>query len=130
MSAQTNRQFITRYLEAINGKPKPPELVARFVEDQALKEHIALFEAAFPSYELRSDDMVAEGDKVAVRTTFRGVHRGEFYGIPATGREVVCSVMLIYRVAGDKIVEHHMNADNLSVLQQLGAIPAPQSVTA
>jgi len=44
-------------------------------------------------------------------------------GIPATGKEATISVMLIYRIAGGKIVEHWMNADSLGLLQQLGAVP-------
>jgi predicted ester cyclase len=125
MSMQSNRELIGRYLEALSGKPKPPELVAQFVDDDALRHHIEMFEDAFPSYELRLDDMVAEGDKVCVRATFRGVHKGAFQGIPATGRQASISVMLIYRIAGEKIVEHWLNADSLSLLQQLGAVPAP-----
>jgi predicted ester cyclase len=68
--------------------------------------------------------MVAEDDKVAVRATFRGTQKGEFFGIPATGKEVTVSLMLIYRIANGKIVEHWMNADQLSLMQQLEAIPA------
>lgn len=124
MSAQSNKELIERYLEALSGRPKPPELVAQFVDDDSLRHHIQMFEAAFPSYELRTDDMMAEGDKVCVRATFRGAHKGEFQGIPATGKEVTISLMLIYRVAADKIVEHWMNADSLSLLQQLGAVGA------
>lgn len=92
--------------------------------DPDLKYHIQFFEAAFPRYELIADDMIAEGDKVAVRATFRGTHRGEFFGIDPTGKTVSIPVMLIYRIADGKIVEHWMNADQLSLMQQLGAIPA------
>lgn len=130
MSAHRNTAFIRHYLEAISGKPKPPELVSDFVADPALQAHIALFEAGFPGYELQAEEMVAEGDKVAVRATFRGVHRGDFNGIAPTGRAVVCAVMLIYRVAGAKITAHHMTADSLSLLQQLGALPTAQPATA
>lgn len=125
MSTQANKETIARYLEAISGKPKPADLVARFVEDESLKEHIAFFEAAFPSYELHADDLVAEGDRVAVRATFRGKHTGDFQGIAATGREVAISLMLFYRLAGGRIAEHWMNADSLGLLQQLGAVPVP-----
>jgi len=125
MSVQSNRELIERYLEALSGKPKPPQLVAQFVEDDSLRHHIGMFEDAFPSYELRLDDMVAEANKVCVRATFRGVHKGAFQGIPATGREASIAVMLIYRIADEKIVEYWLNADSLSLLQQLGAIAVP-----
>ena len=125
MSSESNRQFITHYLQELSGRPKPAEMVARFVEDEDLREHIQMFEEAFPRYELTIDDMVAEGDKVALRATFRGVQQGDFQGIPASGREVSIPVMLIYRIAGDKIVQFWLNADGLGLLQQLGAVPVP-----
>ena len=125
MSTQSNKELITRYLAALSGNEKPGNIIDRYVTDQSLKEHIAYFEDAFPKYKLLLDDMVAEGDRVALRTTFRGVHKGEFQGIRATGKEVSISVMLIYRIEGDKIAEHWMNADALSLLQQLGAVPVP-----
>jgi predicted ester cyclase len=124
MSA-TNKQFVVDYLEALSGKPKPANVISRYVDDVALQEHIEMFEAAFPQYELLVDEILAEGDLVAVRTTFRGVHAGEFQGIAPTGKTVTIPVMLIYRVRESKIVEHWLNADALSLLQQLGALPVP-----
>jgi predicted ester cyclase len=92
--------------------------------DQELKDHIAFFEAAFPHYELIADDMVAEGDKVAIRATFNGTQTGEFLGVAPTGKDVSISLILVYRVAGGKIGEHWMNADQLGLMQQLGVMPA------
>ncbi len=125
MTIQSNKDLVQRYLDALSGKEKPSDVIDRYVDDAELKEHIDMFEASFPRYELLLDDIVAEGDRVAVRTTFRGVHKGDFQGIAATGKEVTIPVMLTYRVAGDKIVQHWMNADSLSLLQQLGALPVP-----
>jgi predicted ester cyclase len=122
---QNNRDIVERYFTRISGKTKTDELIDEYVDDVALREHIRLFEAAFPSYELRPEDIVAEDDRVAVRATFRGVHRGEFNGIRPTGKEVTVPVMLIYRLQNGRIVEHWMNADVLSLLQQLGAAPVP-----
>ncbi len=119
-----NKQFIERYFAAISGEPKPVDVVQQYVSDPELEDHIALFEKAFPKYELSVEDMVAEEDKVAVRATFRGTQRGEFYGIAPTGKSVGIPVMLVYRIADGKIVEHWMNADSLGLMQQLGAIPS------
>ncbi len=69
------------------------------------------------------DDMVAEGDQVAVRPTFTGTHRREFQGIPATGKWVESRIMVIYRVADDKIAERWEIADGLLTMAQLGATP-------
>jgi len=127
MSAQENKAFIGRYLEALSGQDKPPEVVDQYVadSDQELKEHIAFFEVAFPRYELIADDMVAEGDKVAVRATFTGTHEGALMGLPPTHKTATIPIMLIYRIADGKIAEHWMVADQMSLMQQLGAIPTP-----
>ena len=69
------------------------------------------------------DDMVAEGNKVAIRVTFKGTHQGEFLGIAPTGKDVSIPISLIYRLAGGMIVEHWMLADQLGLMQQLGAAP-------
>ena len=125
MVTQQNKQLIESYFAAVSGQPKPPSLVARFVNDAELAHHIALFEEAFPAYELIAEDMIAEDDKVAVRATFRGIQQHAFNGIPPTNKAAEISVMLIYRIANGKIVQHWMNADSLSLLQQIGALPTP-----
>ena len=123
MSTEDNKTFIRRYFEALSGKDKATAVVNRYVTDEELKHHIALYEAAFPSYQLIAEDMIAEGDKVVVRSTFRGTHKGDLMGIPPTGKQVTMPLILIYRIADDKIVEHWMQADALGLLQQLGVIP-------
>lgn len=125
MSTEANKEFIRRYFGALSGKDKPRAVQDEYIADtdEVLKDHIIAFEAAFPHYELIADDMVAEGDKVAVRTTFKGVHKGEFFGVAPTGKDVTMPIMLIYRIAGGKIAEHWMNADLLGLMQQLGAAP-------
>ncbi len=125
MSPEENKAFIRRYFEALSGKDKPAAVVNRYVSDEELKHHIAQFETTFPGYQLTAEEMIAEGDKVVVRSTFRGTHKGDLMGIPPTGKQVTMPLILIYRIADDKIVEHWMQADNLGLLQQLGAIPAP-----
>ena len=127
MSPEENKTLIRHYFEAISGNDKPATLVNKYTTDEALKQHIALFEAAFPRYQLMVEDLIAEMDKVTVRSTFRGTHNGDFMGIPPTGKQATIPVFLIYRLVDDKIVEHWMQADSLGLLQQLGAIPAPTS---
>jgi predicted ester cyclase len=125
MAADENRAFIRGYLDSINGKQKPAALVSRFVadSDEVLRQHIAQAEAAFPRYELVAEDTIAEGDKVVVRFTLRGNHQGEFMGIPPTGRQIAVPGTIIYRIAGDKIVEHWMQIDAPALMQQLGVAP-------
>ena len=118
-STSENKQFVARYLEALSGTSKTPDLVARFVSDRGLAEHIHQVEAAFPSYEIVVHEMIAERDLVAVRGTFTGTHRGAFAGVEATGRRVSAGLMITYRVDGDRIVEHWMQFDGAALMTQL-----------
>lgn len=120
---EANKAFILRYFEALN-KDKSPATVDEFTTDEVLKHHIELFEAAFPGYQLTAEQMIAEGDQVFVRTTFTGTHEGDLMGIAPTGKEVTVAIALTYQIADGKIVDHWMLADLLTLMQQIGAIPA------
>jgi steroid delta-isomerase-like uncharacterized protein len=91
---------------------------------EAYKQVIGLYRNAFPDAQFEIDDIVAEGNKVALRYTCRATHRGELIGIPPTGKQVTVTGMLVFRIAGGKIEEGWVNWDTLGLLQQLGAIPA------
>ena len=91
---------------------------------QAYKHFLSKLFTAFPDARFTTEDLVAEGDTVAVRRTFRGTHTGSLMGIPPTGRQVTITDMAILRVADGKFVEAWNNADDLNLLQQLGVIPA------
>ena len=70
------------------------------------------------------EEIIAEGDNVAVRFTARGTHRGEFAGAAPTGKPVTVEHVVIYRVANGQIVNYRLYWDTLGFMQQLGAIPA------
>ncbi len=72
---------------------------------EALKQSLLPMAAAFPDIQTTIEDLIAEGDKVVKRYTIRGTHRGEFQGIPPTGKQVTITGITIYRLAGGKIVE-------------------------
>lgn len=126
MNAQENKEFIRNYLEALSGKPKPPELVDQYVAEQPLKDHIAMNEAAFPGYELRIEQIIAEGDLVSVIGRASGTHRGSFMGMPPTGKSWDVPLHITYRVKGGKIVDHWLVLDTAAFMQQLGMIPSPE----
>ena len=122
MSVSENKAFISRYLDAINGKEKPAAVVDQYISeaDALLKQHIAGYEAAFPRYTLNVEDLIAEADKVVVRFTFSATYGGGFMNIPATGQQVAMPGIIIYRIADGKIVEHWMLVDSAVLMQQLG----------
>jgi steroid delta-isomerase-like uncharacterized protein len=80
---------------------------------------------AFPDLQIKIEDQIAERDKVVTRWTARGTHQGEFAGIPPTGKQVVMTGIDIDRIANGKLVECWTKSDDLSMLQQIDAIPAP-----
>jgi predicted ester cyclase len=83
------------------------------------------FMAAFPDGQTTTEDLIAEGDRVVERYSFRGTNTGSFLGAPPTGRPVQSSSISIYRIANGKIVEHWGENDVIGVMQQLGLMPAP-----
>jgi predicted ester cyclase len=125
MSTDANKAFVRSYLEAISGKDKPRALQDQYIadSDEELKGHIIFFEASFPHYEVIADDMIAEGDKVAVLARFRGAHKGELLGIAPTGKEVDVPFAITYRLAGGKIAQHWMSLDRMALMEQLGVAP-------
>ena len=116
-----SKTLIKEYLNALSGQPKTEELMSRYVADPMLKEHIHQAEAAFPKYEVIANQLVAEGDIVAARCTVRGVHKGEFAGVPATGRQISSDFMIFYRVADGMIAEHWIQLNVPDIVQQLTA---------
>ena len=89
------------------------------------KAAAAAFRAAFPDLQVTVEEQVAEVHRVARRMTMRGTHRGELFGVPPTGKRVTMGGLDIVRVEGNRLVEHWANFDQLGLMRQLGAIPAP-----
>ncbi len=127
MSGEENKALVRRYLDAISGKPKPTSILDQFLSDEILKHHIAETEFGFPNYEIIAEEMLADGDKVMVKVLIRGVHRGNFIGIPATGKQIEALGALIYTITNGKISDHWMLADSMTMMQQLGVIPVQEA---
>jgi steroid delta-isomerase-like uncharacterized protein len=83
-----------------------------------------MFAAAFPDGAHTIDEVVAEGDRVVLRCTWRGTHRGAFQGVPASGRTVAVPAILVERFDGARLRELHGVFDALGLLQQIGAFPS------
>ena len=102
--------------------PGMPESMDREAYDQ----FIAAFRGAMPDIRDTAEDVLAEGDRVAVRWKGSGTHTGApLMGIPAGNKKVAANGTYIFRITEGKIVEAWDFWDNLNVLQQLGALPPP-----
>ena len=78
---------------------------------------------AFPDLQHAIEEMVAEGDRVAVRLTARGTQRGALGALPATGRPMAIVETAFFRLCDSRIAEQWPQVDTLGMLQQLGAMP-------
>lgn len=94
----------------------------------AFKGFCAMFSAAFPGFRHELEDLIAEGDKVVRAGTFYGTHKGEFMGVPASGKSVAMAFASVDAYQGGKLKSIRINADFMGLMQQIGAIPAPAHV--
>ena len=79
--------------------------------------------ASFPDIQFTTEDMVAEGDKVAIYWKGSGTHKGEIFGIAPTGKRVTVAGISIIQIVNGKIVQEVGFSDMLGMLQQIGAFP-------
>lgn len=139
MSTEENKAIVRRFFEEILNKGNmavADELFApnyRFhfpgapepTDSEGMKQTLTVFRTGFPDLHFTIEDLIAEGDKVAMRFAFRGTHNGEFQGIAPTGKQVSVTGIAVHRIVNGKIVEDRPALDQLGMLQQLGVIPPP-----
>ena len=138
MSTESSKAAVQRFRDALNagdldgamavfapnavvhmsGAPEPLTM-------EGFKQLGQVLLSAFTGSTSTVEDMIADGDKVVSRLTFRGAHTGNLMGIPATGKSVTMSEIIIDRLADGKIVESWRLFDQMGMMQQLGVIPAP-----
>jgi steroid delta-isomerase-like uncharacterized protein len=92
---------------------------------RATVEH---YRAAFPDVRFTIEDVVDQRDRVAIRWTATGTHRGELNGLAPTDRSVTVSGITIQRMAGGRVTEAWTSWDTLGLLQQIGAAPSPGGI--
>ncbi|GAB4531565.1 MAG: hypothetical protein Kow0063_11000 [Anaerolineae bacterium] len=85
-----------------------------------LKAQIQMFRSAFPDMRSTTDEIIEAGDRVVVRYTVSGTHKGELMGAPPTGKSAQISGISIMRIADGQVVEEFSLADMMSLFQQLG----------
>ena len=140
MSTEQNKALVRQLVEEIFNRGnigRADEFLAPdFVEREELppgiprdregvKQLTTMLRSAFPDFKATIDDIVAEGDKVVIRQTWSGTQKGEFMGMPPTGKSISFGVIDIIRAANGKFVEHWGVMDSMLMMQQLGAMPAP-----
>ena len=136
MSTEENKNLVRRYQEAYN-TGKLDELDGILAPNLISHNHLpgvptGLAGAkmvhqglltSFPDSKTTIEDLVAEGDRVVMRGTATGTHKGPFGGAPPTGKSFKVTTMSVFRIANGRIVEHWGVVDGTGVMQQLGLMP-------
>ncbi|WP_396612356.1 ester cyclase [Haloferax sp. S1W] len=135
---EVNKRTVRRFMDEVSGKGNIgliDELVAEDMVDhtefgetqgrEALKQTFEGLSAAFPTHENTIEEIVAEGDTVAIRVSSRLTHEGNFMGIEATGQQVQTEGIVFFRLRDGKIVERWVQFDTLGMMQQLGVAEQP-----
>lgn len=131
--AQANAALVCESIEALNAGDTErllavvaPDILIHYAElpeplqgRETWRQGFELMRSAFPDLEAHVDDLVAADDKVAIHVRFRGTHRGEFQGIPATGRTIDYVSHEFYRVENGVFAEEWICSDMASLFRQL-----------
>lgn len=138
MSTEQNKALVRRIFEEGINQNKPgifDELIAPgYVNHdipaptpglEGFKMVIGMFLAAFPDMRVTIEEELAEDNKVITRGYFTGTHKGDFQGVPPTGKQIKVKYIDIWLVENDKLVENWVRLDELGMMQQLGVIPVP-----
>ena len=141
MSADNNKALVRRYFEdawnkhntavvdeiyAADFVDRGPDIPGIAHTRDGLKQFMGMYLRAFPDANITVEDQLVEGDRVVTRWTGRGTQTGEFMEMPPSGKKVAVPGVQIDRFSGGKIVEEWTLFDQLGMLQQLGAVPAPR----
>jgi len=90
-----------------------------FTDLASFKAYVQSFYVSFPDLRQETYDSILMGDKFVLRVCYFGTHKGEFLGLPATGRSIKMPGIGIFRTEGNKAVENWAQYDIFAVYQQL-----------
>jgi predicted ester cyclase len=122
--AESNRKFIMRYT-LIHHEGVTEAEIRAFTDNELYLQGVLAGRKAFPDYTIHVEDITSEGDFVILHGIFRGTHKGDFHGIPATHRYVEYPMMIKYQIMKEKIVNAWPMFDQLALFEQLGVVHKP-----
>jgi steroid delta-isomerase-like uncharacterized protein len=128
VSLEENKALVRREQEELwnhTGNLDAAEELFAPEQAEAARQEAADFRQGFPDVVSTIEDLIAEGEKVAARWRARATHRGEYVGVPPTGREVEFTGISVYRIEGGKIAQSWTVEDELGLLRQIGAVAEP-----
>ena len=136
MSLDENKAIVRRFVDEIFVQGRPETIDALLADDfvahtwpstghpkDDLKRATERAHGALTNPRFTIDDMIAEGDRVAVRLTSGATQTGPFMGMPPSGKSYEISEIHIFRLRDGKVIEHWHQFDQLGMMKQLGAMP-------
>ena len=127
MILETNKSIVRRYIDEVLNQGRQELITTLFAPHVHEQVHKVFNEVrgAFPDMHETLEDLVAEGNRVMARWTFRGTQSGPFLDIPPTGKQIEITGFSIYYIENGVIVEDYAVLDWLDALEQLGATILP-----
>ena len=127
---EENKAIVRSFIEAYNNRSLDfldfvaPDYIdhEKNIGRDGLKQLFAMGLTAFPDWHESIEDIIAEEDKVWVRLTYTGTHRGEFMGLTPTGKKITSKAVDIYRIVNGKLSEYWNVTDNVNIFKQVGAL--------
>ena len=135
MPAEENKTLLRRYIEEVWDKQNPDALdeflaphykrhrspMSASLTREGQKQLLTQFRTAFPDIQVTIEEIIAEDDRIAFRSTMRGTHRAEFMGIAPTGKKIEVSLLDIIHIQDSRIIEQWGGPDMFCLVRQLGA---------
>ena len=129
-NAERNKALVRAHYEATVNRFDPAAIYEQVGDEffdhtagerlgpEGVKKHIRSLQAVFPDLQVTIEDIIAEHDRVAVRATWRGTHKGDFRGVPASHQPIEFTGMVFWRIADNKIVERWASVDVLGPVRR------------
>jgi len=134
--SEDNSDVVLRTIEAINSHDLSPveDIVAPDFLDhtrqlrgpEGVRQFLSTVFGSFPDFHMDLEDLISSGEKVWIRVTITGTHRGDFMGLPPTGKNFVEPAVWIFRIVDGKAVEVWSVADEMDFNQKIGLIEYAQ----
>ena len=132
MTIEQNKALVQRFITEIFEQGRPGAVDELCADDfightwgnadkAGLKAAMARVSKGLADAHFKIDDMIAEGDRVAVRVTASARQVGEFMGLPASGKSYEIGEIHIFRLRDGKVTEHWHEYNPGALMKQLGA---------
>ena len=134
--SEKNKALVREFFELLVREVRAPDelMVPDFhyhvpgvppLDIEAVNQRTSALAAAFSNISRTLEDMVAEGDKVAFRSSIEMTHTGEYMGIEGEGAQISFTEIGIVRIANGKVAEMWALSDSVGFMEQIGAMPKP-----